>query len=285
MDEEIIDDVEVEETESEELTPEGSANETEANDSESEETEDQEEIELFDVEIDGVTHKLPAEVKKAVMLNADYTQKTTSLSHDRNELATMKQRFQDQQSFTQEHMETVAQVHSLNSQLKDFESVDWAQFQQQDPDQAQQLFMRYQQLKDIRDRTANDLNTKQNEFQAKQEQELANLKAKSEEVLSRDISDWSPVKANELNDFAASQFGFSTADLQAAQVDPRIMKLINMAQIGFKVSQKTKPITPSKKAANPVTKITGKKSKVVAQNDKMGIDDWMELEMRKSRNG
>lgn len=244
------------------------------------EGEEELEEELEEITIDGKVFKVSDEVKKSVMMHADYTEKTMALTADKETVAAANQRLQKEAAFFEAHSNAVAQVTALDLQIKEYEGIDWMAWSEQDPVQSQQQFMRLSQIKGMRDQAVNALNDERRKYDSTRELELANLSAERDKVLLRDIKGWNPAKSAELNNFAKTTFGFTDADLEICKTDPRIVKLLHAAEIGHKLqsTKKTVPKVPSK-TAKTVTKLKsggGKQTNV--QTDDMSMDEWVRLE-------
>ena len=91
------------------------------------------EPELVEVEYEGKKHKVPPELKDALLRTADYTRKTQEVAEQRK--AVEAKQVEANQAFqtSQEVIEARAHIHHVDSQLKQYENVNWAQLEQEDP--------------------------------------------------------------------------------------------------------------------------------------------------------
>jgi hypothetical protein len=114
--------------------------------------EEEEEIDLDD----DLKLKLPKsqaeKLRLAAMRQADYTRKTQELAEARKAFEAERQSIgqADEQEFNARAAITV-----LDRQLAQFANVNWNQWQETDPFEAQKAFMQFQQLKDARTNSQN----------------------------------------------------------------------------------------------------------------------------------
>lgn len=276
---------EILESETEELIPEGSAEDEETTNEETETVEetDEESVSLVKVEIDGQEYEVPEAIQASILQNQDYQTQLNEVIETREALATQRLTLQADAEFNNSNLQLVSQMQSIDAQLAEIHNVDWNTFRQNDPDGAQNLLFYSQQLQGQKTQLANQLNMVRSEYQTNREKIMNENAVKAETVLKRDIKDWSPAKSAELSQFAISKFGFSAADLDAAKTDPRIVKLIDAAFMGQKLSQvkNVKPKVPNN--VRPITKVKGKAVSTTKQTDDMDINEWMALENKKKQ--
>ena len=135
---EDTEEVEAEEAEAEEVDAEEVDEAEEGDDDEAKEA-DEVEAELFELTLDdGTKVEVPQSAKDAFMKNADYTQKTQSLSEQRKALEADRQRFQQAIKMQTQFTEADSNVRVIDTQLAQFEGIDLNTCGQQDPASAQQ---------------------------------------------------------------------------------------------------------------------------------------------------
>ena len=222
---------------------------------------------------DGKKYRVPKALKEALMRHKDYTQKTQDVAAQRKALDERQQMIAKQAETMKANILEYAQIHAVDAALSDLESNDWQSMMQEDPVRAQAEWMRFQQLKDARGRLAQSVQQKEHQAALEAQQSIARQIEEGRAVLSRDIKDWSPAKAQELNSFAQEEFGFTTQELSQVY-DPRLVKLLYLAKIGKTAVQKTKSRTPDSVPAKPVSTVKGKAPAGKDMN-RMSTEEWM----------
>lgn len=246
--------------------------------------------ELEEVEFEGKKHKIPASLKSAIMMHADYTRKTQEVAEQRKAVETERQAIIDQAKAQQEYIQDIAKVVAMDDQIKAYEQVNWQQLTAQDPTQAQALFIQFQQLKDARNAAAGQLQIKeqqrlQQSQQAALEEQQKNAKRFEEcmSVVARDIKGWGPELIKQL-DKTANELGFTNDELRQVS-DPRFIKLLHEANIGRQLIKK-QSAPPPKPQAKPVPQVSAGGSTAkpdMATLAKTDPKKWMELREKEVR--
>ena len=177
----VFGDEESEQTEEpEDLTPEEERTEEDESE-EPDEGESEEEESTDSVEVDGKLIDLPpgtpAEVVEQVQaviaakeqaMRADYTRKTQEAADMRKFAETQYQEVQKIAQFNQAHISELAQLHSLQAQLQQYDGVDWNSLADNDP----VSFMKHQhQRTELREAVSQMQNGLSGEFTKTQESE------------------------------------------------------------------------------------------------------------------
>lgn len=103
--------------------------------------------ETEEVEFEGQKFKVPKAVKQGLMRQADYTRKTTEVAQLRQALET---RLETAGTVHKEFIDALANVRAYDNALQQYEGVNWAQAELNDPTAAAQHFRRFTMLKDAR---------------------------------------------------------------------------------------------------------------------------------------
>lgn len=238
-----------------------------------------------EVEHEGQKYRIPKELKGALMMQADYTRKTQELADMRRSVE------QEQAGFRQanaEQVQALATVVSIDQQLQQFAQVNWQQLSDQDPVQAQKLWMQFSQLKDIRQQLVGKVQQMEQQRAFDAQQEAVKRIEEGRSILMRDIPNWGPEVAKQLNEFATKEFGFQPQELSGV-VDPRIVKVLHAAMIGTQMVRKTQgqiSKQPAASSAKPVPKVGGTNAPSRQNMNAMPIDAWMNArneQIRKSK--
>lgn len=159
--------------------------------------------ELVDVEFEGKTHKVPAELKDALLRQADYTRKTQEVAEQRKQLEAHQAFIQQQAQFQQQYSNDIAQLKAIDNQLQSYQQIDWASALDQDPITANKAYIQFQQLQQTRNAMANALGQKQSEFmQAEQQQTTQAIQATRQAV--EKLPGWTPQVDVELDKYTSS---------------------------------------------------------------------------------
>ena len=98
------------------------------------------------VEIDGKSYKVPKELKDAVLMHKDYTQKTQKVAEDRRAVEERAQALQQREQVMAQTFDKAVEFREVQNRLAQFEQIDWQGLAEQDPVQAQKLHFQYTQL-------------------------------------------------------------------------------------------------------------------------------------------
>lgn len=226
-----------------------------------------------EIEHEGQKYRIPKALKSALMMNADYTRKTQEVAELRRAAEAERTRYSQANA---EHVQALAAVHSIDQQLQQYQQVDWQRLSDEDPIQAQKLWMQYTQLKDSRQQIAGHVQQMEQQRAFETQQATAKRIEEGQAILKRDIPNWGPETARQINDFAAKEFGFQPQEL-AQVTDPRVVKILHAAMVGAQLVKKQQEGTSSSQqpAAKPVTKVGGNNAPARRDMNAMPIGDWM----------
>ena len=227
-------------------------------------------IENVDVEYEGNTYNLPPELKEALMRQADYTSKTTTVADERKALEQQTAQFQQAAEMQQRNMQGHAQYAALQNQLQQYQNVDWDSFSENDPTAAQKAFFQYTQLKDATTNLGNQLQSQESQALQSQQMNSAKQLEQGSAELARDVKGWGTERKQALNAHGET-YGFTHNELNQI-ADPRMVKVLNDAYL-YRQSLSKAKATPET-LITPITKVKGK-GKGQPNPDKMSTDDWM----------
>jgi len=230
-----------------------------------------EEEETEEVEVSGKKYKLPRSLKDNLMMQQDYTRKTTELSESRKAFeAERAQRI----AAVEEMQEDYGRVHALKSQVAEFEKINWSNLSAIDPAEAQALWMTYQQVKDGLSNAENDLKTKTEGRLRDQRENLAKAMQETGRVLSREIKGWSAELSGKLAEFAET-YGVPRSELFETP-DPRIWKLLNDAYQGRQTQTKQKATERQQRVqqVQPAKSVQGRPIPPTGLSDRLSAAEW-----------
>ncbi len=231
-----------------------------------------------EVEHDGKKYRVAKELKPALMMQADYTRKTQELAELRR--AAEAERTQYSRANAQ-HIQAIATVQALDQQLQQFQQVDWQRLSDEDPVQAQKLWMQFSQLKDGRQQLVGQVQQMEQQRAFESQQETAKRIEEGNAVLKRDIPNWGPEVGKQIKEFAAKEYGFQPKELQHIN-DPRVVKVLHAAMVGAKLMKhKTAPEQDKPEPQEkPVTRITANKGTATKDPGKMSDREFAEWRRR-----
>ena len=251
------------EAEAPELNAEGEGAEIESQDSEGQPEDDGEEIEY-----EGEKYKVPKQLKDAFLRQQDYTQKTQTVAEQRRAVEAQAAEVQRQAQAQQALIAEYAEAYSLDSQLKQYQAIDWPALIEADPVQAMKLDRQMRELQMKRDAVVATVTQKQQAQAIEAQQATAKRLQEGRAVLEREINGWSPELAKTLASYG-QEIGFS-ADEMSNVTNPHAVKLLHKAwqfdQLMKKqAAEKSKPAPQEK----PVTRITAAKGTAAKDPGKM----------------
>ena len=247
----------------EEVTEEATGEETEAEEAEVIEPE------YVDVEYEGAKYNLPPELKEALLRQQDYTTKTQEVATQRQALEQQQREFQQAAEMQARNLQGHAQLASLQNQLAQYDGFDWNGYIAANPEESQQAYVNYQQLKDSAQTLGQQL--QQQESQALQQQrELHDRQMEQGKAeLARDIPNWGTETAQKITTHGES-YGFTSNEMSQIG-DPRMVKVLHDAMM-YRNSLKQATAKPEVQA-KPVSKVRGK-SKGKPDINKMSTKEY-----------
>ena len=214
-----------------------------------------------EVEYEGKAYKLPKELKDALLRQQDYTRKTQDVAATRKSLEEKAQSLELRQKFQEEHFVKAVEAQSLNTQLKQYAQVNWAELAESNPTQYLQLDRQYRQLQEAANRVNADIQSLGQQFAQQISQDKQKSQARCIEELKRDWKDFGPELLKELDDTGRS-YGFSGEELSDI-ADPRVIKVLRDA-MQFKKLQGSKSLVQKKVQDAKAVKANGSRSAITS---------------------
>lgn len=249
----------------------------EAEDGDEEEEAEGEAPDVAEVEINGKTYKVPAELKDGFLMQGDYTRKTQEVAELRKQLEPLLQQAQEASE-----AETQAQfdLASVSVRMKQLESTDWSQFDQMDLMQAQ---IEYQGLQTRAQQLQGVMQQAQQQRLSIAEQETARRFDEGRRVLAEKIPNFA-ARAPKLAEHAIKEYGFTADDLSAVD-DPRFFIALNrLVELEDEVKSR-KVVAKAKQAVEikPAAKIKGKTGNIkTGLHDGLSTAEWIKRDQARS---
>lgn len=263
-----VEDIEDIEEEDEDEVEDEDIEDTEEDDDESEEDEptdtDYEEVELSN----GKKVSVPKEVRDQMMMQADYTQKTQSLAESKRVQAQREELFHDTQAKHQVNFKLHTELATLESQIAEYENVDWVALAQQDPALAQQhqviatdLQRKRQGLVNNLEQSENELNEKRGHFEQANSQQIV-------DGCKGLIENYTPETGRKIAEYAVKNLNFTPEIVQSinqGRIPPvmavPLIKAVNDSMKLAEMLDKAKRPVKKKQITPPVAKVRGARKK------------------------
>lgn len=243
-----------------------------------------------EVSYNGKSYSLPAELRDALLRQADYTRKTQELAGQRRAFEAEREGHRRQASATRSHLHDAARIVALNDHLSQLDRVDWPALQAQDPARAAQLWQQRIQMKTLRDRAARAWTQKDRDSASQTQRATARRAGQVHAHLSRLIADWSPGLDAKLARYGIAQ-GLSQNEItQATLQNPGFILLLHKAHQFDEAEnkKKTKQAFDASQAARPVTRVgggggTASRRTTDASGDTLSTEEWAKRERERTR--
>lgn len=237
------------ETEEEELSAE--LPEEEAVDEQSEP--EAEADDLVEAEYEGKTYKVPKELKDALLRTSDYTRKTQEVAEMRRAAEERSQAIQAQEQFLTVTFDRAAELKQIQSQLSQFDQVDWQALSDSDPVQAQKLLIARQGLERQAALKQQELVQFQQQYQQLTEQQRQQRLVEAQKDLLKRLPDFNQTMAEKIKSTAKA---YELTDNEIASViDPRYVHILHDAmqwrELQAKKPQAMKKVVEAPKAVKP----------------------------------
>ena len=262
-------------TETEEETAD-TETETEAETAETETEEETapEEPELVDIEVNGKTYKVPADLKDGYLMQADYTRKTQEVANLRKEGESLKEQAAALYQTSQEYIDAKAAVRVIESQLERYQNTNWQQYINEDPMGAQAAYIEFQELKAQHQQGVQYLQNADAQRTAKAEQDIANRLQETRKFAQEKIPGYSIDLENKVVEFATKELGFDIEQIRAS-INPAIFKTMHLAWLGSQSLQKQQTAPRPAAPTQPLKTVSSKASPVVTKNpEDMSMEEY-----------
>lgn len=284
VDDEIGDDDELEVDETGDVDENDDIDAEEGDDEDGAGDDEDQEDDLEEVEIDGVKYSIPSKLKDNLLMHSDYTKKTQDVAEQRRAHAAEVEAHQKEQALYKQHQEKYAELHALNAQIKQYETVDWTTLRAQNPDLAQQHQFNFVNLKNEAQQKAQELEKLQTEAEEAQQGNIARRKQEVRSRLASEIEGWSGERAKAVAE-TAQKLGFTPQFLKAINdaVFPdtvAMVKALNQVALYNEMLEKAAKAGKGKtgKKVKVTKKVTGKKTSKKSIYDKsMSTEERIKL--------
>lgn len=235
---------------------------------------------LEDFEWNGTPLRGPKGLKDVIAKAKD----SAAFEAERKAFEAERTKFSEQTRESEADFEQRAQFANLHAQLQQYEQVDWAAWERQDPGGAKQGFAQYQQISREIGRLSNEIGERaQKRSQEAQRTTQERIKATTE-FARKEIPGWKEGETDkQVVDFALSQ-GVQMDDLAQA-MSPTIYKILWLARQGLEVTKKPAAVSAGQKPV-PLTMV-GAKGNAPARKSlaDMNMDEYVAYRKRENKAG
>ena len=232
------------------------------------------EPELVDIEVNGKTFKVPAELKDGYLMQADYTRKTQEVAAERKAVETQKEQAAALFQASQEYIEAKAALKMIESQLVQYQNTDWNKLEQEDPMGAMSHWRQFQTLKEQYQQGTQYLQNADAQRTAQAEQDIANRLQETRKFAQEKIPGYSIDLENKVVEFATKELGFDIEQIRAS-INPAIFKTMHLAWLGSQALQKQHTAPRPAAPTQPLKTVSSKASPVVTKNpEDMSMEEY-----------
>ena len=205
------------------------------------------EPDLFELNFDGETFRVPSKLKDAFMRNDDYTRKTQELADQRRSIEQVREIAQSRQLdsvFSESVAAETKELSIIDAYLQQASKVDWSQM---NTEQMLRHKVEIDTIKERRDLLKASVEEKRGKFSQEINAKLNELRGKTREIASKTIPGFSEEAEQAVRKFAESE-GLTASEVDGALLDPRSFKLL------WKAMQFEQVKAGTTKAADAATK-------------------------------
>ncbi len=217
------------------------------------ETDEQDESEpddgFVEAEYEGKTYKVPAELKDALLRNADYTRKTQEVAELRRATEQREQTLRMVQHAMDATFDKAVELRELQSRLAQFDQFDWQAMASQDPTETTKLNLAYQQIQRLAAEKQAELQqaySQQQQLEAQRRQQILQIEAQR---LKQSLPAFNEEMAARIRETARSGYGITDAELDSL-ADARYVQILHDA-MQWRSLQNKKPQAMKKVAEAP----------------------------------
>lgn len=210
------------------------------------------EEELAEVEISGKTYKVPKELQKGYLRQADYSRQMNEVAAEKKTYTERLAQVDAVAEGASKLAESLAVVKGIETQLAQLEAIDWQALEQQDPVRANGLALRQLKLQQQLSQASAAADGVGKEVQANRAALMAKAKGDMDAALKKDLKGWGDDLGAKLTTYATSN-GVQLKTLQEL-TDPGVVIALAKAKQWDELQASKAAIKGKGQAAPPVTK-------------------------------
>jgi hypothetical protein len=204
---------------------------------------------LIEAEYEGKTYRVPKELKDALLRQGDYTRKTQEVAELRKAAEERARFVQSQEQLMSVTFDKAAELKQIQTQLAQFEQLDWQALSDSDPVQAQKLLIARQNLDRSLQQKAQELQQAQAQYQHLTVQHRQQMLQEQSKELKQRLPDFDSKMAERIRS-AVKQYGYGDEELSNV-TDARLVHVLHDA-MRWRELQEKRPEAMKKVAQAPV---------------------------------
>jgi hypothetical protein len=238
--------------------------EPDADEADPEDAEDADE--LVEVEIGGAKYNVPPEVAKAAMRQADYSRKMNEVGAKDKALTERLATAEALEKSADERAEALSEVRAIDSRIKAYEGIDWAQAKADNPGQAAMAAIELLTLRDQRKDAVQNAANKARDMTESRNKLTAEARAEMDVVLTKELKGWGDELGTKITKYALD----NRVQLKSLQTltDPALVIALDKAR-KYDALQASKTTLKAKAADAPQVAKPGAPRRPDARNDAM----------------
>lgn len=210
---------------------------------------------------DGNEFEVPEALTTSLMKNKDYTQKSQANAEAKRLIEEDRAAFEAEKKRDKEDLQLEAEAFQLQTELQQFDALNWEEIEQNDLYEAQRLQLRMGRVQQRLQQKQAEIETRRNERLEGSQRETAKRIQEADDYGRANVPGWSQGKDQELIEFAR-EIGISDETLRANLSAP-LVNLLHLGSIGrgsiAAAKEAGKP--KAKPGVKPNGKVSGKSSK------------------------
>lgn len=210
------------------------------------------EEELAEVEISGKTYKVPKELQKGYLRQADYSRQMNEVQAEKRAYVERLAQVDAVAEGASKLAESLAVVKGIEAQLAQLDAVDWSALEAQDLGRANAMALRQLKLQQQLAQASAAADGVSKEVQANRASLMAKAKGDMDAALRKDLKGWGDDLGAKLTTYATSN-GVQLKTLQEL-TDPGVVIALNKAKQWDDLQASKAAIKGKGQAAPPVTK-------------------------------
>ena len=230
------------------------------------EADDEATDELVEAEFEGKTYKVAPELQKALLRQADYSRSMNEVSAQKKTYAERIEAAESYVKGAEKYAEVLADVQTVDAQLKQFDKVNWQQLRQDNPGEYAAMAADMQTLRLSREQYVQRAHGIQAEIGQAQQRGLNDKRAEMGKALVKDLKGWGDELGAKISKYAMDN-GYAPQDLDN-MTDAKWVIAMNKA-MRFDALQTAKADIKAKAKDAPAFVKPGAPRKADPRNDAM----------------
>jgi hypothetical protein len=196
---------------------------TEADEADPEAESDAEE--LAEVEIGGKTYKVPAEVEKAVLRQADYSRKMNEVGAKEKVYTERIAEAEKLVEGAEKRAAALAKVQLIDAQIAAYDGVNWEKAEVETPAEAASAAVKLMRLQNARKDAVQDAANVARELTEGQKRLAESKRAEMDAVLTKQLKGWGDELGGKITRYAIETLGYTPDELKAITDPKRVIEL------------------------------------------------------------